>query len=63
MKLFIDANLLIYLNIKLPEEEARIIEDFWLDLLNHKLFTNILVLDEVIYISRRKYDVSFEDTY
>ncbi len=63
MKIFIDASLLVYLNVKMPEHEARLIEDFWLDLLvNHTLYTNILVLDEVIYISKKKYSVSFIDT-
>ena len=32
MKVFIDANLLIYLNVPMIEEEARLIEDFWLEL-------------------------------
>jgi len=53
MKIFIDSNILIYLNDKMPEHEARLVESFWLDLLiNHTLYTNILVLDEVVYISR-----------
>jgi predicted nucleic acid-binding protein len=28
----------------------------------HELYTNLLVLDEVAYISRRKYGVRLEDT-
>ena len=63
MRVFIDANLLIYLNVPLPEDEARVIEDFWLQLVNtHSLYTNVLVLDEVIYVSRRKYRVPTADT-
>ncbi len=63
MKVFVDASLLIYLNVKMPEDEAKLIEDFWLNLLlNNLLYTNVLVLDEVIYVSKRKYDVSPEDT-
>jgi len=63
MKVFVDSSLLVYLNVKMPEEEARLIEDFWLDLLsNHTLFTNIIVLDETIYISKKKYDVEYEET-
>ncbi len=63
MKVFVDASLLVYLNVKMPEDEARLVEDFWLELLlNHLLYTNILVLDETIYVSKRKYDVSFKDT-
>ena len=62
MKVFVDSCLLVYLNVKMPEAEAKLVEDFWLDLLlNHLLYTNVLVLDEVIYISRKKYGVSFAD--
>ncbi len=39
-----------------------IIEDFRIDLmLNHNLYTNILVLDEAIYVSKRKYDLDYSD--
>lgn len=63
MKIFVDASLLIYLNVKMPEDEAKLIEDFWLNLLlNNLLYTNVLVLDEVIHVSKRKYDVSPKDT-
>ncbi len=63
MKIFIDANLLIYLNTRMPDQEARLVEDFWLDLvLNHILFTNVLVLDELIYVSRKRYGVPVRDT-
>ena len=47
----------------MPMDEARVIENFWLDLiLNHSLYTNILVLDEVIYVSKRRYNVGYNDT-
>ncbi|RLG88019.1 MAG: PIN domain nuclease [Thermoprotei archaeon] len=63
MKVFVDASLLIYLNVRVSEEEARLIEDFWLNLLlNHELYTNIIALDETIYVSKRKYEVSVKDT-
>jgi len=63
MKIFVDASLIVYLNVKMPEKEAELIEKFWLDLLtHHSLYTNILVLDEVIYVSKKKYEVSIEDT-
>jgi len=63
MKIFIDSNLLVYLNVPMPEEQARLVEAFWRDLLEkHELYTNFLVLDEVVYISRRKYSVRLEDT-
>ncbi len=46
---------LIYLNVRMPDDEAKIVEEFWERLLRiHELFVNLLVLDEVIYVSRRK---------
>jgi len=63
MKVFVDASLLIYLNVKMLDKEAELIEDFWLNLLTHHLlYTNVLVLDETIYVSRKKYGVSVEKT-
>ncbi|MGQ4915875.1 MAG: type II toxin-antitoxin system VapC family toxin [Candidatus Asgardarchaeia archaeon] len=62
MKFFIDASLLIYLNIPLPDSEASIIENFYKELLSEELYTDILVLDETIYISRKKYSVPQKDT-
>ena len=63
MKVFVDASLLVYLNVKMPDDEAKLVEDFWLDLLsNHLLYINALVLDEVICVSKRKYDVGFKET-
>jgi len=63
MKVFVDASLFIYLNVRMPEKDARLIEEFWLNLVvNHMLFTNILVLDEVIYVSKRKYGVEYVET-
>ena len=63
MKVFIDANLLIYLNVRIPEDFAKRLESFWIDLLrNHELYTDILVLDETIYISKKKYGMPFRET-
>ncbi len=63
MKVLVDANLLIYLNVKMPDDEARLVEKFWEELnRNHELFVNLLVLDETLYISRKKYGVPFEET-
>lgn len=63
MKVFVDASVLVYLNVRMPEEEAKLIEDLWLrSLSEHTLHTNMLVLDEVLYVSRRKYGISYEDT-
>ena len=62
MRVFVDASLIIYLNVRLPDEEARKIEDFWLKLLEESLYTDVLVLDEAIYVSKRKYGVPVEET-
>jgi len=63
MKVLVDSNLLVYLNVPMPEEQARLVEAFWRSLLEeHSLYANLLVLDEVVYISRRKYGVGLEDT-
>jgi predicted nucleic acid-binding protein len=59
----VDASLLIYLNVPMPESQAQLIDSFWKNLLSkHETFTNLLVLDEVIYISKKKYDVEQEET-
>lgn len=63
MKVFVDANLLIYLNVGLPPEEARILHVFWAELVkSHALYTNALVLDEALYVSRKRYGVPYEAT-
>jgi len=63
LKVLVDASLLIYLNARMPDGEARLVEEFWEGLLrNHELFVNLLVLDETIYTSKRKYDVPFNET-
>ncbi len=41
MKVFIDASLIIYLNVKLPEDESEVIDNFWLNLVqNNSLYIN-----------------------
>ena len=63
MRIFVDASLLIYLNLPLPESEASLVEDFWLELLDkHHLYTNVLVFDELLYISKKKYSVPHSET-
>ncbi len=63
MKVFIDANLLIYLNTLKSPEPRKVYEDFYLDLLlNYKAYVDVLVLDELIYISKRRYKVPYEIT-
>jgi len=56
--IFVDANFLIYLNLGVKE-----IEGYYLKLLSEEsLATDPLVLDEVIYVSKKKYGVRLEDT-
>jgi len=63
MKIFIDSNLLIYLNCMVSEEVRTIYENFYLDLLsNYKAYTDLLVLDEVIFISREKFKIPYDDS-
>ncbi|WP_048148831.1 type II toxin-antitoxin system VapC family toxin [Palaeococcus ferrophilus] len=60
MKLFIDANLLVYLLTKTPDEAKRLVE-FYADLVEkHALYTNPLVLDETIHVSKKKYKVPYD---
>ncbi len=62
MKLFLDACLLIYLNTVTGEEESHKLYDFYLNLLKDELYIDMLVLDETLYISRKKYGLSYDIT-
>jgi len=62
MKIFIDASLIIYLNTPLSDSDAKIL-DFYKSLLREELYTDVLVLDEVVYVSKKKYGISYEDTF
>jgi predicted nucleic acid-binding protein len=63
MRIFADASLLVYLNVPMPEEQTRLVDSFWRSLLTeHELFTNLLVLDEVVYVSKRRYNVEERET-
>ncbi len=60
MKVFIDAPLLIYLNTMADSENRIPYENFYLEVLaKHKSYTDVLVLDELIYVSRRKYNIPY----
>jgi predicted nucleic acid-binding protein len=57
--MFLDANVLIYLNVG----EENVIKFFkGLLMRRDRLYTDVLVLDEVIHISRKKYGIKYEDT-
>lgn len=63
MKVFIDAPLLIYLNTLTDYQQRYPYEDFYIEMLTeHKAYTDVLVLDELLYISRSKYDVPYHIT-
>jgi predicted nucleic acid-binding protein len=61
LKVFIDAPLLIYLNT-LSDLHNRIpYEDFYIDILNrYTPYTDVLVLDELMCISKKKYRVPYD---
>jgi len=60
LRIFIDANLLVYLNTVKKPELRREYEAFYEDIiLNHRACSDVLVLDEVLYISRKKYNVPY----
>ncbi|KPV63573.1 MAG: PIN domain protein [Candidatus Bathyarchaeota archaeon BA1] len=61
MKIFLDANFLIYMNTMLGDER-RDIEKLYRKLLEETLFTNVLVVDEVLYISRKRYGLPYNVT-
>ncbi len=60
MKAFVDSPLLIYLNTVTNPTTRIIYESFYLDILSkYKLYTDVLVLDEVIYVSKKKYGIPY----
>ena len=63
MKVFLDTPLLVYLNTVADDQRRLIYENFYLDILSrYKPYTDVLVLDELIYISRKKYGVPYSVT-
>lgn len=61
MKTFLDSSFLIYLNT-MAGEDRKPLEGLFRRLLKEDLFTNALVIDEVLFISRRRYMVPYELT-
>ncbi len=63
MKAFIDTPLLVYLNTLTDERERAVYEDYYISILGrYKPYTDVLVLDELIHVSRRKYRVGYQET-
>ena len=55
MKAFVDANLLIYLNTVRSVAVRVLYENFYVDILEkYKAYTDVLVLDELLYVSWEK---------
>ncbi|MEM1569767.1 MAG: type II toxin-antitoxin system VapC family toxin [Thermoproteota archaeon] len=61
MKIFLDSCFLIYLNV-MTDEARRPLEELFKKLLGEELFINMLVVDEVLYISK-KYGVPYDVTF
>jgi predicted nucleic acid-binding protein len=62
VRVFLDANLLIYLNTA-AEDTRRRYDDYYTELAaNNRLYTDVLVLDELLYISRKRYNVPYPVT-
>ena len=58
---FIDTNFFIYMNTPTKNID-RFIEHDEYELSNNRTFTNVIVLDELIYISKKKYSIPVEVT-
>ncbi len=62
MKIFLDASLLVYLIVPTPEIEEKIANFYTKLIEENELYTNVLVFDEAIFISKKKYKVSYGDS-
>ncbi|MFQ6075249.1 MAG: type II toxin-antitoxin system VapC family toxin [Candidatus Bathyarchaeia archaeon] len=61
MKAFLDSSFLIYMNT-MTSDERKGIDGLFRRLLEETLFTNMLVLDETLYVSRRRYGLPYNTT-
>ena len=60
MKTFIDTPLFIYLNTLTNTRYRTLYENFYIEILiKYKPYTDVLVLDELIYISKKKYNIPY----
>lgn len=62
MKIFLDSSFLIYLNAS-TDESRKPLEQLFKKILPEELYTNILVIDETLYISRKKYKIPYDLTF
>jgi len=59
MKVFLDASFLIYLNIGVEDER---LDKLFKRALSEEAYTDVLAIDELLYVSKRKYRVPYEET-
>jgi len=62
LKIFLDSSFLIYLNAS-TDESRKPLEQLFKKILPEELYTNILVIDETLYISRKKYKIPYDLTF
>jgi len=63
MRAFIDSNLLIYLNVTSDPDTRISLEEFYVDLVrNYELYLDPLVLDELLWVSKKKYRIPHDLT-
>ena len=60
--LFIDANFFIYMNTPIRKLDS-FIDYYEKELTSNRTFTNLIVLDELIYISKKKYGIPNNVTF
>ena len=58
---FIDTNFFIYMNTPTKDLD-RFIKHYEMELAKNRTFTNIIVLDELLYVSKKKYSIPVEVT-
>ncbi len=60
--LFVDTNLLVYMNT--PGKEYEKFVSYYEDQLRvNRLYINTIVLDELLYVCRSKYNIPYENTF
>ncbi len=64
MKYFIDSSTLIYFVTQTPEDKLNKLFNLFKKLKSEgaEFYTNILVLDEVLWVCRKKYSIQYKDT-
>ena len=63
MKVFVDANYIIYLRYSQSDETFDYCVNLMKKLENHELLINIVVIDEVVWILNRKYRISLDEIF